>query len=723
MAKHGGDGPGGAAGTHVTGTALERFGRFLTRWADWALGIGVLGLMVTLLVPLPTPVLDLLLAFNITISVLLLLVTMSVKSSAELSTFPAVLLFTTLFRLGLNVASTRLILSEGRAGAVITAFGHFVVGDDLTVGLIVFLILVVIQFVVITKGAGRISEVAARFVLDAMPGKQMAIDADLNAGLIDSDEARSRRARVAGEAEFYGAMDGASKFVRGDAIASLIITALNLVGGMALGAMSGLTLEEAGRRYSMLSIGDGLVTQIPALLVSTAAAVLVTRASSDKTLGYNLISQVASRPKPVLIASGLMFTIGLLPGMPSLPFTLLASVLLFAARRLRGIDGPESLLTPSPAGTAARGTGKLEPAGEVGEPKPVDEALGLLEVDRIGLEIGYRLIPLVQDKSGTGILDHVSQLRRRFAAREGVVLPPVRIKDNVRLEPGAYRVLLGGQEVAKGTLEVGQFMAMDSGSSPAGSAVPKLRGKAARDPAFGLPAWWITPAQRDEAELAGYTVVDPTSVLVTHLSEVIRGSLHEILSRDDVKELVEHVKKSSPAVVEELIPHKLGYGEVQQVLRNLLAEGVPVRNMPAILEALADGVGRTKDPEALSEFVRGRLGRVLCELHADKGGTLHAVTLDPQIEARLAAAVGVSKDPEAMPVNPAYLQRLIERIAQAVAAASKGGKDAVVLARGGVRRFLNELVRASLPKVAVLSYNEVVPARAVETSSVVKLED
>jgi len=697
-------------------TPVERFGRFLSRWADWVMGLGVLGLMVTLLVPLPPLLLDLLLAMNISASVLLLLVTMSVRHSAELSTFPAVLLFSTLFRLSLNVASTRLILSEGRAGQIITAFGHFVVGDDLTVGLIVFLILVVIQFVVITKGAGRISEVAARFVLDAMPGKQMAIDADLNAGLIDSDEARSRRSRVASEAEFYGAMDGASKFVRGDAIAGLIITALNLVGGIAIGAMKGLALGEAAERYSMLSVGDGLVSQIPALLVSTAAAVLVTRSSSDKTLGVNLASQVVSRPKAALIASGMMFAIGLLPGMPSLPFTLLATGMLFLARRLRGIDGPESLLAPAPSRAEA------EEAAAVPE-KPADEALGLLEVDRVGLEIGYRLIPLVQDKSGTGILDHISQVRRRFAQKEGVVLPPVRIKDNVRLEPGAYRVLLGGQEVASGTVDVGGFLAMDAGSASGMNTGGKLRGRSTRDPAFGLPAWWIPAAQRDEAELAGYTVVDPTSVLVTHLSEVLRGSLHEILSRDDVKELVEHAKKTSPAVVEELIPAKMSYGEVQLVLRNLLSEGVPVRNMPAILEALADGVGRTKDPETLTEMVRGRLGRVLCELFADKSGTVHAVTLDPGIEARLAAAVGTVKDPDAAPVNPAYLQRLVERIGQSIATASKSGKDAVVLARTGVRRFLNELVRASLPKVAVLSYNEVVPARAVETAAMVKLED
>ena len=697
------------------GVTVEGFGRFLTRYADWAMAVGVLGMMVTLLVPLPPQVLDVLLAFNLTVSVLLLLVTMSVKSPAELSTFPAVLLFATLFRLGLNVASTRLILSEGRAGEIITAFGHFVVGDDLMVGIIVFLILVVIQFVVITKGAGRISEVAARFVLDAMPGKQMAIDADLNAGLIDSEDARTRRAKVAAEAEFFGAMDGASKFVRGDAVAGLIITALNLVGGIAVGTLGGLSIEEAGARYSMLTIGDGLVTQIPALLVSTASAVLVTKNSGDKSLGYNLVAQVATRPKAALIAAGMMFVIGLLPGIPSLPFTLIASLLLVMGRSLRNVEGPESV---APASVAQAAASAAPVGGAAGEKTGDEEAVELLKVDRIALEIGYRLIPLVQDKSGTGILDHVAQLRRRFAQREGVVLPSVRIKDNIRLEPGAYRILLGGQEVARGTIEPGQFLAMDPGT-----ASGKLRGKPTKDPAFGLPAWWISAAQRDEAELAGYTVIDPTSVLVTHLSEVIRNALHEILSRDDVKEMVEHVKKNSPAVVEELIPGKLGYGDVQQVLRNLLAEGVPVRNLPAILEALADGLSRTKDPEALSELVRTRLGRALCELHADRAGTLHAVTLDPAIEARLAAAVGATRDPEAQPVSPAYLQRLVERIGASVALASKSGKDAVVLARSNVRRFLNELVRASLPKVAVLSYNEVVPARAVETAAVVKLED
>jgi flagellar biosynthesis protein FlhA len=692
--------------------SVQGFGQFLTRYSDWIMGLGVIGLLITLLTPLPPGFLDVLLALNITSSLMLLLVSMNVRSSAQLSTFPTILLFATLFRLGLNVASTRLILSEGRGGTIIGAFGSYVVGDDLTVGLVVFLILIIIQFVVITKGAGRISEVAARFVLDAMPGKQMAIDADLNAGLIDSDAARSRRAGIASEAEFYGAMDGASKFVRGDAIAGLIITVLNLLGGVAIGSMSGLSLAQAGQRYSMLTIGDGLVTQIPALLVSTAAALLVTKANSDRSLGYSLMAQVGSQPKATLIASGMMFVIGLLPGMPSFPFTVLAIVLLVAWRSTRGITSVEELMQPDVEEAPA------QPGDEEEAPAPADEALELLHVDRASLEIGYRLIPLVQDKAGTGILDHISQLRRRLATQEGVVLPPIRIKDNIRMEPGAYRLLIGGQEVARGTVEPGSFLAMDGGAVSG-----KISGKETTDPAFGLPAWWISASRRDEAELLGYTVIDPTSVLVTHLTEVLRASLPEIVTRDDVKELVENARKTSPAVVEELIPEKMTYGEVQQVLANLLRDGVPVRNMPAILECLADNVARSRDVEALSELVRQRLGRVLCEMHADREGTVHAVTLEPSVESRLATAVGAAKDPEAAPVSPAYLQRLVEEIGEAIAAASRSGKDTVLLARSNVRRFLSELVRASLPKVSVLSYNEVVPAKAVETTAIVTVED
>ncbi len=690
------------------GAGLARLGELLVRHSDWFLGVGVLGLMVTLVTPVPPLVLDGLLALNIALSLLMLLVTMNVRGAAELNTFPAVLLFATLFRLGLNVASTRLILSEGRAGTVITAFGRYVVGDSLAVGLVVFLILIIIQFVVITKGAGRISEVAARFVLDAMPGKQMAIDADLNAGLIDSDDARARRATIAQEAEFYGAMDGASKFVRGDAIAGLIITALNLIGGIAIGSLNSMPIGEAVDVYSMLTIGDGLVSQIPALFVSTAAAVLVTRATSEHSLGHNIVTQISGRPKATLIAAGMMAVLALLPGMPALPFLALSAALLVVWRSTRDMAKSEEAERATADAAAAQGAGGEKSGDEVDE---------LLQVDRLSLEIGYRLIPLVQDSAGTGILDHVAQLRRRFASREGVVLPPVRIKDNLKLEPSAYRVLIGGQEVARGEVEPGAFLAMDGGG-----ATGRVRGRETRDPTFGLPGWWIAERDRDEAELSGYTVVDPTSVLVTHLSETIRGSLSEILSRDDVKELVEGARRTAPAVVQELVPDVLGYGAIQRVLANLLREGVPVRNMPAILETLADNAARTKDPEALSELVRQRLGRALCEMHADAAGTVYAVTLDPTVESRLAAAVGSTREPDAAPIGPAWLQGLVERIAESLGDAARGGRDVVVLVRSNVRRFVHELVRASLPKVTVLSYNEVVPAKAVETTAIVSMD-
>ena len=698
---------------------VQGAGAFLVRHADWVVGIGVLGMLVTLVTPVSPLVLDVLLATNVTVSLLMLLVTMNVRGASELTTFPTILLFATLFRLGLNVASTRLILSEGEAGSMIKAFGQYVVGSNLAVGLIVFLILVIIQFVVITKGAGRISEVSARFVLDAMPGKQMAIDADLNAGLIDSAEAKKRRATVAGEAEFYGAMDGASKFVRGDAIAGLIITALNLVGGIALGMVNDLSMGEAVDKYTMLTVGDGLVSQIPALFVSTAAAVLVTKANSRFSLGSNLVAQVSGRPKATIIAAGMIFVLGLLPGMPKLPFFVLAGVLAALWTGTRQINSSEDLLDEQALVEGLTPEGGIAPGAEPEAPdEESNEVQELLSVDRLSLEIGIRLIPLVQDSSGTGILDHIAQLRRRIATRDGVLLPQVRIKDNVRLDPGVYRVLLGGQEIARGKIEPGHVLALDGGL-----ASGKLSGKETVDPAFGLPAWWIPESGQDEAEMLGYTVIDATSVLVTHFSEVVQGALGELLSRDDVKDLVDNLKHSSPAIVDELVPERMGYGEVQQVLRNLLKEDVSVRNMGVILEALSDNVARTRDPETLTELVRQRLGRALCEQHADREGTLHAVTLDPEIEARLATAVGQRTDPEAVPVSPAWLQALMEHTAEKVAEASTAGKDAVLLVRSNVRRFLHELVRTSMPKVAVLSYNEVVPAKTLVTTGIVRMDE
>jgi flagellar biosynthesis protein FlhA len=680
------------------------------RHSDWLLGLGALGLVATLVVPVPAPVLDLLIALNLATSLLLILVVTSTRSAAELSTFPTLLLLATLFRLGLNVASTRQILSGGDAGRIIRAFGTYVCGDNLTVGLVVFLILVVIQFVVITKGAGRISEVAARFVLDAMPGKQMAIDADLSSGMIDADEARARRARIASEAEFYGAMDGASKFVRGDAIAGLIITALNLVGGIAIATLKGMPLAAAGERYSTLTIGDGLVTQIPALLVSTAAGVLVTKATSATSLSAQMLGQVGGRPRATLITASILFALGLVPGLPGLPFFALAFILLAGWRASRKAAGAGDAGESDEPARGAKAAAEARGGDADGE-----AALALTQVDRIAVEIGYRLIPLVEDGRGSGILDHVAQLRRRLAQRDGFVLPPVRIVDNVRLGPCEYRVLLSGLEVARGEVEPGQFLALDDGA-----ASGKIAGRAARDPAFGLPALWIRDAARAEAEALGYTVIHPVAVIATHLGEVLRTSLAEILTRDDVKRLVETARGVAPAVVEELVPDKLGYGEIQAVLKNLLREGVGIKNLPAVLEVLADNVAKTKDADALSELVRQRLGRALCEAHADEHGKLRAVTLDPRLEQRLTGAAGAGHDSE---LTPAYLQRVVEKIGESVAAATKSGADVVVLARSNVRRFLSELVRASLPKVAVLSYNEVVSARSVETLTVVRVEE
>jgi len=694
-----------AAESTPTANPVQKVGTFLQRWADWFLGVGVLGLIVVLIVPVAPAVLDVLLAVNLAGSLLLLLLTLNAKNSVELSTFPAILLFATLFRLGLNVASTRLIMSTGEGGEIIHAFGEYVGGANLAIGVVVFLILIVIQFVVITKGSGRISEVAARFVLDAMPGKQMAIDADLNAGLIEADEARARRAAVAREAEFHGSMDGATKYVRGDAIASLIITVINLLGGIAFATWGGMELGDAVDRYSKLTIGDGLVSQIPALLVSTAAAVLVTKDNSDESLGTSLLGQMSGSPRAATIAAGMLGVIGLLPGLPLLPFAVLAGALLWIGRAKKPVAG-------APAASEA-----TKPAGGSSASNGPEDLADLLQVDRIALEIGYRLVPLVQE-SGGGLLEHIARLRRKIAQEQGLQLPPVRVRDNVRLGPNAYRILVGGSEVARGEVEPGMWLAMDQGSSAG-----KLEGKASKDPAFGLPATWIASSKRDDAETRGFVVVDAASVLATHLSETLHAQLGDLITRDDVKALLDGVKKTAPAVVDEIVPSKMSYGDVQRVLRGLLREGVPIRNLPAILEALSDASARTKETEVLVENVRQRLARVLVERHADRDGTLHAVTLDPQVEGRLAAALTGGRDAESAAANPAWLHALMERTAASVAQSAKGGKDVVLVVRSNVRRFVHELVHASMPKVSVLSYNEIQPARSVRTAATVRFEE
>lgn len=654
--------------------------------------IAVLGVM---LIPMPPFVLDFLLSLNITISLLIVMTVLSAGRPTEFSTFPSVLLFTALFRLALNVASTRLILLEGDAGSIIHTFGEFVVGGDYVVGAIVFLILVVIQFVVITKGQNRISEVAARFTLDAMPGKQMSIDADLSAGLITNEEAKARRRALAAEAEFYGAMDGAGKFVRGDAIAGLIITAINILGGLLIGALHfGLPIEAALQKYAILTIGDGLVAQIPGLLVSTSAGILTTKSASEAGLGSEIGDQILMRPGVLRGVAFLLFGVGILPGMPLIPFALLGGVLLLLASRV-------AAQTPAPAAEAP-----AAPAGGEEGQAQVEELLG---VDRLGIEIGYRLIALVEPGRHGGLLEHIRAVRRQLAQTLGLVIPPIRVKDNVQIDPNGYRILLNGQVLASGDLRAGQYLAMD----PGGIATP-IHGIDTKEPAFGLPAKWIPESEKDRAEIAGYTVIDAPSVLVTHLTEILRRHAHELLSRDDVKSLVDHLRRGAPAAVEELIPAQLSIGQVQRVLAGLLREQVPIRNLQVILEALADGVADTKDPKLLTERVRSRIARTILEPHLDPAGTLHATVIDPNLERSLAEAVAGQEGFGGLP--PGFLSRFVDGTAQALAAMAKEGRDPILVTRATLRPFLAEAIAGVIPNAAVLSYQETAPARRVETS-------
>ncbi|MBZ0153704.1 MAG: flagellar biosynthesis protein FlhA [Planctomycetes bacterium] len=662
------------------------------------LAIFFLGILTVMLIPLPPLLLDAMLCINITVSLLILMAVINASRPVEFSTFPSVLLFSALFRLALNVSSTRLILLEGDAGDVIRTFGNFVVGGDPLVGIVIFLVLVVIQFIVITKGQNRISEVAARFALDAMPGKQMSIDADLGAGLISADEAKAKRAALTTEMEFYGSMDGAGKFVRGDAVAGLIITGINITGGLVMAMVVGtLTLPQAFEKYTILTIGDGLVAQIPALLVSTASGILVTKGASERALGQEMGDQMLASGRTLRLVSGVLVLMALLPGMPTMLFaSIAAAMFLFAGRVDR---------TQQQAADAAK---TAETATEAPDPQtqPVEE---MLAVDRLGIEIGYRLIGLVEPGRHGGLLDHIRSLRRQFAQNLGLVVPPIRVRDNVQLEPNAYRVLLGGQEIARGTLRAGHYLAMD----PSGSA-PAIAGIETIEPAFGLPARWIAESDKDRAELLGYTVIDAASVLITHLTEVLKKTAGELLTRDDVKSLVDNLKKQSPAVVEELIPGMLTLGQVQRILAGLLKEGVPIRNLQTILEALADASIETKDPRQLTEHVRSRLSRTIVEPHLDPAGTLYAAFLDPELEKNLAEALAGNDGVTNLPTG--FLGRFVDRTAEALAKMAKTGRDPVLVTRSSLRPFLADAIAGVIPNAAVLSYQETTPAKKVETT-------
>ena len=660
-----------------------------------ALAVLFLGIIGVMLVPMPPLLLDAMLCINITCSLLVVMAVLNANRPTDFSTFPSVLLFTALFRLSLNVASTRLILLDGDAGSVIRTFGDFVVGGQPLVGVIIFLILVIIQFVVITKGQNRISEVTARFTLDAMPGKQMSIDADLNAGLITNEEAKARRKALTMEAEFYGAMDGAGKFVRGDAVAGLIITAINIAGGLIMARVyRDMPFGQALDTYTILTVGDGLVSQIPGLLTSTAAGVLVTKGASEAGLGQEMGEQMLANPRTLRLVSIILGVLAMLPGMPTLLFLAIAG----------GIFGFASLLD-------SRKQAKVD--AEAKAPAPAEEHQGpqiedLLTVDRLGIEIGYRLISLVDPGRHGGLLDHIRSVRRQFAQSLGMVVPPIRVRDNVQLDPNVYRVLLGGQEIARGTLRAGHYLAMD----PGGIAGP-INGIDTIEPAFGLPAKWIVETEKDRAEMQGYTVIDAPSVLITHLTEVLKKVAGELLSRDDVKSLVENLKKASPAVVEELIPGQLTLGQVQRILGSLLKEGVPIRNLQTILESLADACIETKDPRQLTEHVRVRIARTIVEPHLDGNGTLHAAFLEPDLERNLADALAGNDGFNSLPAG--FLGNFVDNTASALAEMARSGRDPILVTRSSLRPFLAEAIAGVIPNAAVLSYQETAPAKKVES--------
>ena len=659
--------------------------------------IAILAMMI---IPVPSMLLDAALCINITASLLILMAVLNAGRPVEFSTFPSVLLFTALFRLALNVSSTRLVLLDGYAGDVIKTFGNFVVGGQPLVGIIIFLVLVVIQFIVITKGQNRISEVAARFALDAMPGKQMSIDADLSAGLITSEEAKTRRQALTTEMEFYGAMDGAGKFVRGDAVAGLIITGINIVGGLIMAMLyRNQSLSQAFETYTILTIGDGLVAQIPALLVSTAAGILVTKGASEQGLGQEMSDQMFASGRSLRLVAGLLVALSLLPGMPTMVIAVIAALIFTFSGSLEAASRRTAERKQAAAAAAAAPTTDENAA-------PVEE---LLAVDRLGIEIGYRLIGLVEPGKHGGLLDHIRSLRRQFAQNLGLLVPPIRVRDNVQLDPNAYRVLLGGQEIARGTLRAGQYLAMD----PSGTAAP-IQGIETKEPAFGLPARWIAESDKDRAELLGYTVIDAASVLITHLTETLKKIAGELLSRDDVKTLVENLKKASPAVVEELIPSQLTLGQVQRILAGLLKEGVPIRNLQTILEGLADACVETKDARQLTEHVRARLARTIVEPHLDPAGTLYAAFLDPELERNLAEALAGNDGVSNLPAG--FLGRFVDRTAEALSAMAKTGRDPVLVTRASLRPFLAEAIAGVIPNAAVLSYQETSPARKVETT-------
>ncbi len=677
----------------------------ILKYSDIIVAVAIITIVVMMIIPLPTLLLDILLAFNITFSLIIIMVAIYNTEPLDFSVFPSLLLIVTLFRLALNVSSTRLILLEGYAGEVIMAFGNFVVGGNAVVGFIVFVILVIIQFIVITKGSERVAEVAARFTLDAMPGKQMSIDADLNAGLISDTDARLRRKKIQREADFYGAMDGASKFVKGDAIAAIIIIIINIVGGFIIGMIQrDMGAVQALQTYTLLTVGEGLVNQIPALLVSTATGIVVTRAASEANLGHDIATQILTNPRMFFIAGAVLIALGLVPGLPGIPFSVLglsaAGIGYVLRQAIRSQAVEES---------------NLEEQKEIEEVRKPENIVSLLQVDPMELEIGYSLIPVVDVSQGGDLLDRVVMIRRQCALELGLIVPTIRIRDNIQLKPNSYIVKLRGAEIAKGELMLDHYMAMNPGS-----VFEEIPGIATVEPAFGLPALWVPEGLRERAEMAGYTVVDPISVLATHLTEIIKSHADEILGRQETQTLIDAVKQHNPAVVDEVIPAMLSLGDLQKVLGNLLRERVSIRDMVTILETLGDYAPLSKDTELLTEYVRHALARQISRQYLHNN-SLACLTVDPKLETMINNAVQRTEHGSYVALEPPVLQSLINSLTNELPRLTNLGYTPLVLTSPAVRLYFRKLTERVAPNLTVLSYAEIESKVEVQALGMVKV--
>ncbi len=683
---------------------------FFKRSNEFFIAFGVISVLVIMVIPIPTFFLDLLLSFSLTASLVILMVSVFMKSPLEFSVFPSLLLIITLLRLSLNVASTRIILLNGNtgvdaAGQVIKSFGAFVVGGNFVVGTVIFLILVLINFIVITKGSVRTSEVAARFTLDAIPGKQMSIDADLNAGIITDDQARDRRKDLEREADFYGSMDGAIRFVRGDAIAGIIITIINVLGGFSIGVLQNdLSISEAAEVYTLLTIGDGLVSQLPALIISTAAGMVVTRTASDQNLATELGEQLLNHPNAFYIAGGSLFLFGLIPGLPHLPFFFLgATAIAIAYFNAEGKKSQKLI--------------EAKRKEEVAKAPVQEKVESILPLDAMELEVGYELIPLVDSDRNGELLDRIKSIRRQFALEMGFIVPPLHIRDNLQLKPNEYAILIKGVEVAKGSIMMGRFMAMNPGT-----VKKDIDGIDTKEPTFGLPAKWITSAMKQEATVSGYTVVDPTTVTTTHIKETIKRHAHELVGRQEVQSLLDKLKETNPKVIEELIPNLLSLGKVQKVLQNMLKEQLSIRDLRTVLESLADYAPSVQDPDILTEFVRQSLARPITKQFQATDGSLSVMTFDKGVEDVIAGSIQKTETTTYLALEPTVAEKIITQLKNTVDSITPMLETPpVLLASPMIRMYVRKLTERFMPDLAILSHNEILPTVQIKTLKVVGL--